>query len=81
MTIDIKRIAINTGPVIRRENDVFGDAVNLASRLEGLDDAGEILISQATFEKVDRTIFELVPFGEHTLKGIDHPVRVYKVGW
>ncbi len=75
------RIAINTGPVIRRENDVFGDAVNVTSRLEGVADAGEIIISASTFEKIDQTIFELTPAGEHQLKGIEKPVATYRVKW
>lgn len=75
------RIAINTGSVICRENDVFGDAVNVASRLEGVADAGEIVISEATSLKVDTSIFELIPYGEHKLKGIDKPVNTFRVAW
>ena len=75
------RVAINTGPVIRRENDVFGDAVNLASRLEGVADAEEIVISEFTFEKIDRQIFDISDFGSHQLKGIEHPVHAYKIKW
>ncbi|RCK78303.1 MAG: Adenylate cyclase [Candidatus Ozemobacter sibiricus] len=75
------RIALNTGPVIRREGDVFGDTVNIASRLEGIADANEIVISEQTANQIDPSVFELIPFGEHTLKGIDKPIRAYKVNW
>ncbi len=75
------RIAINTGPVVRRENDVFGDAVNVASRLEGIADAEEIVVSAATHALCDGQIFEMVPGGQHRLKGIDQPVTVFKVKW
>lgn len=75
------RIAINTGPVIRKEADVFGDAVNVASRLEGIADAEEIVLSEATFRLVDSGVFDIVPFGEHQLKGIEKPVKTYKVNW
>ncbi|MBP7634404.1 HEAT repeat domain-containing protein [Candidatus Ozemobacteraceae bacterium] len=75
------RIAINTGSVICRENDVFGDAVNVAARLEGVADAGEIVISDATSTKIDSTIFELIPHGEHKLKGIEKPVKTFRVAW
>ncbi|HOY68655.1 MAG TPA: HEAT repeat domain-containing protein [Candidatus Ozemobacteraceae bacterium] len=75
------RVAINTGSVICRENDIFGDAVNVAARLEGVADAGEIVISEATAGKVDATIFELVPYGEHKLKGIEKPVKTFRVTW
>lgn len=75
------RIAINTGPVIRKEADVFGDAVNVASRLEGIADAEEIVLSEATFKHVDSGVFDIIPFGEHQLKGIEKPVKTYKVNW
>ncbi|MFZ2958708.1 MAG: HEAT repeat domain-containing protein [Candidatus Ozemobacteraceae bacterium] len=75
------RIAINTGPVIRRESDVYGDAVNVTSRLEGIADAEEIVISESTFKLIDSGIFEITPFGEHQLKGLDKPVKAFKVVW
>ncbi|NLI79965.1 MAG: hypothetical protein GX442_26405 [Candidatus Riflebacteria bacterium] len=75
------RIAINTGPVIRREGDVFGDTVNIASRLEGIADANEIVISEQTSTLIDPGVFELTTFGEHFLKGIDKPVKAFKVSW
>ncbi|MBF0545668.1 MAG: hypothetical protein HQM08_14590 [Candidatus Riflebacteria bacterium] len=75
------RIAINTGPVIRKESDVFGEAVNVASRLEGIADAEEIVISESTFKLIDKEIFELKFFGEHALKGLEHKILAYKVKW
>jgi len=75
------RIAINSGPVVRRENDVFGETVNLASRLEGVADAEEIVISESVLEKINRQVFDISEYGVHQLKGIDKPVKVYKVAW
>jgi len=75
------RIAVNTGSVVRRENDVFGDAVNVASRLEGIGDAGEIIISESTYLKVDQSVFDFVSFGEHQLKGLEKRIKTYKCRW
>ncbi len=75
------RVAINTGPVIRKEADVFGDAVNLCSRLEGVADAGEIVVSESTAAKINRQVFELASHGTHQLKGIERPVQAFLVRW
>ena len=59
----------------------MGDPVNLASRLEGITDAFEILISEFTYNKTDKNIFTLEDNGAHQFKGISRPIYTYKVKW
>jgi class 3 adenylate cyclase len=73
-------IGLHAGDVIREEDNVYGGAVNIASRICGLCEPGEILVS-GTIRDLARTsagaTFE--DRGEHLLKGIDDPVRVFAV--
>jgi len=73
-------VGLHAGDVIREEDNVYGGAVNIASRICGLCEPGEMLVSQ-TVRDLARTsagaTFE--DRGEHTLKGIDDPVRLYAV--
>jgi class 3 adenylate cyclase len=74
------RIGINVGDVILDRGDLFGDGVNVAVRLEGIAKPGGICISEDARRqvrgKLDITIDDV---GEHQLKNIAHPVRVYCV--
>ncbi len=74
------RIGINVGDIIAEDQDVFGDGVNVAARLEGLADPGGICVSARVKEDVDGkldTTFEDI--GEQQLKNIAKPVQVYRV--
>ena len=74
-------LGIHAGDVIREGDNVFGGAVNIASRISGLSTAGEVLVSD-TVRSLARTSagVSFEDRGEHTLKGVSEPVRVWVVG-
>lgn len=75
------RIGINLGEVIVDEdNDIFGDGVNLAARLQALAEPGGILVSAKVHDEVvGRVANEFVDGGEHQVKNIARPVRVFSI--
>ncbi len=74
------RIGVNLGDVIVEGDDIFGDGVNVAARLEGLAEPGGICISGAAAEQVRKKLDLAFHFdGEHRLKNIAEPVPVYRV--
>jgi TolB-like protein/DNA-binding winged helix-turn-helix (wHTH) protein len=74
------RIGINSGDVFEDRGDVYGDGVNIASRLEGLAQPGGICLSEAIRSAVGRKMgIEFQFIGEHLVKNIDDPIRVYTV--
>jgi adenylate cyclase len=74
------RVGINVGDIIVDGDDIYGDGVNIAARLEGIADAGGICISQEVWKqvkgKVDITVRDM---GEQRLKNIAEPVQVFSV--
>lgn len=76
----ILRIGINLGDVIVEDGDLYGDGVNLASRLEKLADAGSIYVSQSVYDQVKRKLNATFDdLGAQSLKNIPDPVVVYRV--
>jgi TolB-like protein/class 3 adenylate cyclase/Tfp pilus assembly protein PilF len=74
------RIGINLGDVIEDGEQILGDGVNIAARLESLSDAGGICISGTAYDHVENKLsigYEYL--GEQTVKNIAKPVRVYRV--
>ena len=72
------RIGVNLGDVIVEPNDIYGDGVNVAARLEGLADPGGLCISHTAYDQVrDKVPYPFIDRGEHTVKNISRPVRVY----
>ncbi len=73
------RVAINVGEVELMENDVMGDAVNIAARLEGVTEAGEVWFTDAVYQTMNRSEAPSAEVGERVFKGIPQPIRVYRV--
>ena len=74
------RIGINIGDVIDDGGRLFGDGVNVAARIEGLADAGGICVSRSTYDQIKNKLKLSYDYlGEHEVKNIKEPVRVYKI--
>jgi adenylate cyclase len=74
------RIGINLDDVIVEGDDLYGDGVNIAARIEALADAGGVFVSNTVFDHVrDRLPFAFEDLGKQQVKNIARPVRVYRV--
>ncbi len=74
------RIGINLGDIIVDNEDIHGDGVNIAARLEAIADAGGVCISDDVFRQVrNKSGFEFEDLGEHNVKNIESPIQVYRV--
>jgi adenylate cyclase len=72
------RIGINVGDIIVDGDDIFGDGVNVASRVESECEPGSVYLSGNAFEQVrGKVSFAFDDVGEKSLKNIDRPVRLY----
>src|SRR5947208_4824736 len=74
------RIGVNLGDVIIETDDVYGDGVNVASRLEGIADPGQVYISGGIYEQIKhKLVCGYESLGDRKVKNITDPVRVYRV--
>jgi adenylate cyclase len=74
------RIGVNIGDVVQDEGRIYGDGVNVASRIEGLADPGGVCLSRSAYDQIKKKLgFGFEYLGEHPVKNISEPVRVYKV--
>ena len=74
------RVGINIGDIIVEGDDIFGDGVNVAARIEGLCQPGEVYLSGAAYDQVSGKLdFSFESLGEQTVKNISNPIRVYRV--
>jgi adenylate cyclase len=75
------RVGINIGDIIIDGDDIFGDGVNVAARIENECEPGSVCLSGGAFEQVrGKTNFMFDDLGERALKNIDRPVRLYAAG-
>ena len=75
------RIGLHTGDIVYDDEGVYGDGVNVASRIEGLAISGSILISGKVFDDVkNHQAFKKVSLGAFDLKNVKKPVEVYAIG-
>ena len=76
------RIGINLGDVIVQEDDIFGDGVNVAARLEEIAEPGGICVSYAVRDQLGlRMDVQFEDLGEQAMKNIARPIRAYRVRW
>ena len=74
------RIGVNLGDVMVEGDDLFGDGVNIATRLEALADPNAVFISGSVFDQIKNKVDEsFEDLGTRTVKNIAEPVRVYRV--
>src|SRR6266850_4245470 len=74
------RIGINLGDILTEDDDILGDGVNVAARLEGIAEPGGVCISSSAYEQVRGKVpVDFTDLGEQTLKNIARPIRAYAV--
>jgi adenylate cyclase len=74
------RVGVHVGDVLHRDGDVFGDAVNIASRIEPMAEPGGVCISEQVFSQVrNKFEFPITSLGPQRLKNVDLPTEVFRV--
>jgi adenylate cyclase len=74
------RIGVNVGDVMMKDGDIFGDGVNIATRIEGLAEPGGICISRGVHDHVMRKLaYRFEDLGEKSVKNIAQPIRVFRL--
>jgi len=74
------RIGVNLGDVMVKGDDLLGDGVNVAARLEGIAEPGNIYISSSVYDQIAGKLdLGFIDMGDQSLKNIDRPIRAYRV--
>ena len=74
------RIGVNLGDIVQEGERIYGDGVNIAARVEGLAEGGGICVSGTVYDSIESKLgLEFEYLGEHEVKNIDKPIRVYRI--
>jgi adenylate cyclase len=74
------RIGVNVGDVVEEGDRIYGDGVNIAARVESMSEAGGVCISGAAYDQIANKLeLEYENLGEHKVKNINTPIRVYRI--
>lgn len=73
------RVGVNTGPVVERDGDVFGNTVNVAARLVGLARRGEILAARPVADAARYGGLHVESLGRTELRGVSEPFDLYRI--
>lgn len=75
------RVALDSGEVLIRDNDVYGDPVNTAARVESITEPGGVYFTEAVYRSINKNEISAIELGPRELKGIPEPVMIYRVRW
>lgn len=73
------KIAVNSGEVLLKDNDVYGETVNAVARIEGEAKAGQILFSESVFLSMNKGEISHVFLGAKKMKGLKYPLKLFRV--
>ena len=75
------RIGVHVGDIIIDDNDIFGDGVNIAARLEGIAEPGGVCLSDDAYRQIrGKVVGTFEDMGSRSLKNIAEPMRVWRIG-
>ncbi len=73
------RVALHSGEVVIRNDDIYGDAVNTTSRIESIVKAGDVIFSEAVYNNMNKNEIPFIFVGEKKFKGVRRPVKIFKI--
>ena len=72
------RVAIHAGDVMVKDNDIYGDAVNVTARIEGLAKARSVVFSEVVYSSMNKGEIEYQHIGTRKVKGVERPIRIFR---